>query len=363
MTAKILPFFFPNSGCPSRCAYCDQSRTMGNALAMPAAHEVRRHAERARAELSAAGSPARLEAAYFGGTFTAFPPEMQQQYLQTAAALKAEGVIEAIRVSTHPSFIDRGVARRLSDCGVDTVELGIQSFADQALRQCGRGYDGARAQSACEEVIAAGLDLVVQLMPFLPGADEEDDLRSAAATAALKPAAVRIFPTVVIEGTRLHAWWRKGDYRAADVNEAVDRVAGMLKIILPEGVPVIRIGLQVSEVTDGAVAAGPYHPALGELCYSGLLADVIAQYAAGTSEGDVDVVVDSALASLLTGHGRAGEARLRRLLPGRRVAVVTDRNSVPPQAAQTLWSCDRFVLMKYNGKALIKRRASHGAPG
>ena len=361
MTVKILPFFFPNSGCPSRCAYCDQSRTMGNALAMPAAGDVRRHAARARAELQAAGATSRLEAAFFGGTFTAFPRKVQDEYLHAAAKLKEEGVIDAVRVSTHPAYIDRAAAGRLADHGVDTVELGIQSFADRALVQCGRGYDGARARAACEEVKAAGLDLVVQLMPFLPGAGEEDDLRSAEETAELRPAGVRIFPTVVITGTRLHAWWLAGDYRAAEVTEAVDRVAEMLGILLPAGVPVIRIGLQVSEVTDGAVAAGPYHPALGELCYSALLAGVVARY--GTREGkeDVDVVVDSSLASLLTGHGRAGEARLRRLLPGRRVTVAANNVSVPDQSAQTLWSCDRFVLMQYNGRALVVRRASHGA--
>lgn len=360
MQTKILPFFFPNSGCPSRCAYCDQSRTMGNALALPAVHDVRRHAEQARARITAQGSETRLEAAYFGGTFTALPSEVQQKYLRAAAELKGEGVIDAIRISTHPLYLDREIAGRLVECGVDTVELGVQSFAEHVLVRCGRGYDGATALRACEEIKAAGLDLVVQLMPYLPAADEKDDLYSARATAALKPDAVRIFPTVVIEGTRLHDWWREGDYRAAEVADAVERVAAMLKIILDAHIPVIRIGLQVSEVTDGAVAAGPYHPALGELCYSGLLADVIAAHAGGA---DLPVIVDPALASLLTGHGRAGEKRLKSLLPDRRVTVAVDDASTAPPEAETMWSCDRFVLMKYNEVAYVKRRAAHGAEG
>jgi len=333
---------------------------MGNALALPAVHDVRRYAEQARAESVAGRGPVRLEAAYFGGTFTALSLELQHKYLGAAAALKAEGVIDAVRVSTHPSYVDREIADRLSASGVDTVELGIQSFADRVLTRCGRGYDETEARSACREVKAAGLDLVVQLMPFLPGADENDDLCSARVTAALEPGAVRIFPTVVIEGTRLHGWWQQGDYRAATVPDAVDRVAKMLKIIVSAHIPVIRIGLQVSEVTDGAVVAGPYHPALGELCHSGLLVDVIAEHAGGD---DLAVIVDPALASLLTGHGRAGETRLESLLPARRVTVeVGDASAAPPEA-ETVWSCDRFMLMKYNKVAYVKRRTAHGADG
>ncbi|MBQ5760359.1 MAG: hypothetical protein IIV85_01260, partial [Clostridia bacterium] len=50
------------------------------------------------------------------------------------------------------------------------------------------------------------------------------------------------------------------------VEEAVDLCADLLDIFEEADIPVIRLGLNpTEELSGGAVVAGPYHPAFGEL--------------------------------------------------------------------------------------------------
>lgn len=305
MKHRIVPFWFPNLGCPSRCTYCDQNATRGEAIAMPTPEQIKVAIEDAARE---AGSRS-LEAAYYGGTFTALPAGLQQELLEPVSALLKQGVLAGIRVSTHPSFTSAETMALLVEASVTTVELGIQSFSDRVLEHNGRDYDRAQALRACQLVRGAGLDLVVQLMPFLPQALEEDDLAAARLVAELAPEGVRLFPTVALAGTRLADWWRAGLWQPPSIEATTERVARMLRLIAPSRVPVLRIGLQTSLGLDRAVLAGPYHPALGELCRAALLADVVDSAMAELRLGKAqqpELVVETALASLLTGHDRFG---------------------------------------------------------
>jgi len=255
-----------------------------------------------------------LEVAYFGGTFTALQKEEQVSLLEPAFASLQQGVLSGIRVSTHPAFTTAETMALLTGHGVTTVELGIQSFSTSVLAHNRRTYSGEEALQACRIVQDCGLDLVVQLMPFLPLAEERQDLEAARLVAKLNPSGVRLFPTVVLQGTTLEDWWREGSWQPPSVDATAGRVAKMLYILLTAGVTVHRIGLQSSHSLDEAVLAGPYHPALGELCRSALLADVL-----GSAMGQMqlegadrpEIIADPAVASLLTGHNHFGLRLLR----------------------------------------------------
>ncbi len=309
MKPRILPFWFPNHGCPTRCTFCDQSAAQGEAIATPTPEQIATTIhEAARVE-----SDRPLVAAYYGGTFTALPEKRQLELLEPASTLLRQGVLSGIRVSTHPSYTSTQTMARLHSLGVGTVELGVQSFSTEVLTRNHRNYDRTEALEACRTVLDAGLDLVVQLMPFLPGATEADDMEAARLVAELKPSGVRLFPTVALAGTQLESWWREGAWEPPTVEETAVRVARMLRIIVAAEVPVLRIGLQSSRSLDRAVLAGPYHPALGELCRSALLADVLSLALEEMKrEGTTcpQLVVEQALASLLTGHEQFGLARL-----------------------------------------------------
>jgi len=417
MRRKIIPFWFPNRGCANRCIYCDQSLTMGNAIEMPGLQETEQRVLQAREELRRGGGEQPLEAAFFGGTFTALPLSMQEGYLSLAARLVEEGVLDSVRLSTHPLHVDRETVARLASFGVSAVELGVQSFRSSVLKTAGRGYLGRQAIDACQRVKEAGIELVIQLMPFLPSAVEEDDLHSALVTAELRPAAVRVFPTVVLKGTTLEQWFAQGRYEPATTRQAAIRISRMLEILLRKPIEVMRIGLQVSELTDSAVVAGPYHPAMGELCWGFLLARVLAGLICrrtgpeapislrdrarreqrglrqggrmshsesygedeqrsfrgqprsdvhGGPSGDgsqtvrrskMDISIHPGLASFLSGHGRQGETRLAELCGAGAFSLAVGRGPDPPKGA-IAWRCDRFRIRMYNDQVVIEKEKS-----
>ena len=49
-------------------------------------------------------------------------------------------------------------------------------------------------------------------MPGLPGDDESTIIESAIKAAELRPIAVRLYPTVVVKGTKLHEMYLRGSY-------------------------------------------------------------------------------------------------------------------------------------------------------
>ncbi len=302
-------------------------------------------------EAAAQESQLPLEAAFFGGTFTALPWTVQEALLAPATELSLRGLLAGIRISTHPAFVDLESMARLRSYGVTTVELGIQSFAAPVLALSGRKYDEAGALDACAIVTKAGLELVVQLMPMLPSALADDDIHSARTVATLKPQGVRLFPTVVLANTGLEEWYRTGRYVPPTLDQTALRVSQMLEVIGPAGIPVLRIGLQNSERLDRSVVAGPYHPALGELCWSALLARLAIRglqrvVASGVQYPTLRVA--PSLASLVTGHDQAGLKSITEALGSQGFQWALDG---PPEEVDgaVLWQSKQFTV-SYGGK-------------
>lgn len=262
---RLYPFFIPHAGCPHRCIFCSQRQ--------PAAGDEQPTAVAVSATLEEWLPPCGDgEVAFYGGTFTSLPSDLQRSYLEAVAPFIRSGRVAGIRVSTRPDAIPPGAAKGLAAGGVTTVELGCQSFSPEVLHLAGRGHDERAAANAVDRLRHAGLAVGLQLMPGLPGSDRSEAMRSLAAALALKPDFLRIYPTVVLRDTLLGQWHRQGRYRPLPLDEAVDWCAEMLWRCQRAGVPVIRLGLQATPELDGGRAwlAGPYHPAFGQLVRSRL---------------------------------------------------------------------------------------------
>lgn len=258
----ILPFFIPHLGCPNQCIFCDQHTIAGTANP-PTPQDV---ADRL-AELEPYVER-RPELAFYGGSFTALPPEVQRGYLEPAAAALKSGRLSGIRVSTRPDAIDTGVLHLLESYGVRTVELGVQSMTDEVLLRARRGHSAADSLRALEMLQSGGFVAGVQLMPGLPGETHESAVSGAWRILRLRPDMLRIYPTVVIEGTECAAMYQRGEYQPLTLDGAA-AVTLDIRVMAEElGVQVIRMGLQPSDGLAGQVVAGPYHPAFGSLVNS-----------------------------------------------------------------------------------------------
>lgn len=327
MRSPIVPFFIAHQGCPQRCIFCDQRAIAGSGGELPASGELL-----ARIERYARSAALPLEIAFFGGTFTSLPHEEQERLLAPLQPLRAAGTVGAIRVSTRPDALDPETVALLGGMGVTVVELGIQSMDDRVLAAAGRGHTAADVARAFTLLRAGGIAVGAQLMPGLPGDSADLALDSLQRVLALAPAMLRIYPTLVLAGTRLAERYREGSYIPLSLDEAVALCAAMLLECRKRGVPVIRLGLQATAelATPGRVLAGPWHPAFrqvveGELWYA-LLERLTGGLVSGTA---VAVNCPPGRVSDVVGQKRGNLDRLR-VRRGIAVTRVTANNSLPP---------------------------------
>lgn len=260
---KVYPVFIPHAGCPHRCLFCAQDKSTGQSV-VPEVKEVECWLE---AVLPLQGDG---EIAFYGGTFSLLEEEQQNQYLLAAGRFVASGQVAGVRISTRPDALNARTISRLKASGVTTVEIGCQSFSESVLRAAGRGHTAHDNISAVQLCQSAELHIGVQLMPGLPGGDAMEALQSLQQALEIKPSFVRIYPTVVIEGTALAELWKSGGYQPWTLDEAVDVCADMLQLCRQADMLVIRLGLQCDPQLEENLLAGPYHPAFGQLVRSRL---------------------------------------------------------------------------------------------
>lgn len=267
---RILPVFTPRAGCPGRCVFCAQEQQSGHAASpLPdVLAELRTKLGQAR------GGPP-VELAFYGGTFTCLPDGWPERFLAEAARARDEGIVSAVRCSTRPDAVPPDLLARLAGLGLDSVELGVQTFDDAVLLAARRGHTGRDAAAACRAVKDAGLGLTVQLLPGLPGHTPMLLGQDIEICAELGPDAVRLHPCLVLAGTGLEELWRAGRFAPWDLPGTVEALGRAVDRLWGAGVAVSRIGLAPEPSLERAVLAGPRHPALGTMVRArALLAEV-----------------------------------------------------------------------------------------
>lgn len=314
MRNTLIPVFIPHLGCPCACVFCNQKEI--TSCAPPTPQEVAGQIEEALAKTK---DP---QIAFYGGSFTALEPGRQEAYLGAAAPFLKDGRCESIRVSTRPDAIDGQTAERLKRYGVKTVELGAQSMQDEVLLASRRGHTARQTQEAARLLKQAGFEVILQMMAGLPLDSREKCRRTAQALCALQPDGVRIYPVCVLQDTALYESMRRGEYQPLSVEEAAEWCADALECFEKAGIPVIRIGLNpTEELSGGAVAAGAYHPAMGEIVRSRLMRRKADELIAAREESALLLMVPQGRLSLLRGQKNSNMVYFAARWPDKKLTV------------------------------------------
>jgi len=210
--------------------------------------------------------PSKIQLIIMGGTFPATDLDYQEWFvtrcleamndypnfkpyrwisLEEAQERNEESRVRCIGITmeTRPDWAKEGQTDRMLRLGATLVEVGVQALDDEILRRVNRGCTVNDVKEATRILRDSGLKVGYHIMPGLPGSTFErdlDDLRRIFSDEDFRPDYLKIYPTLVIEGTELYEDWLAGRYKALGNEEAAELLVEAHKYF-PKWVRVARI--------------------------------------------------------------------------------------------------------------------------
>ena len=159
------------------------------------------------------------------------------------------------------------------------------------------------------------------MMVGLPDSTRIEEINTAKALVKLKPKMVRIYPVLVLKGTKLEKDYQNEKYKALTVIQAVEICKELVRMFDDKNIDIIRVGLQnTDEISDpkskeSQVIAGPYHPAFRQLVESSLWYDAIVNKIKklNVKVKEVEVTVNPVDANNVIGHKKENVKNLKEL--------------------------------------------------
>ena len=240
----IIPIFIPHRGCKNECVFCNQRKISG---------EIRDVTERdVREEINRfldmyKNGSRKKQIAFFGGSFTGLEIDTQVKFLNVANEFIEKGLVESIRISTRPDYINELILKILKQKNVKVIELGVQSMDNEVLIASKRGHTASDVIKASNLIKKYGFVLGHQVMVGLPKSTQEKEIETMKRCIELKPEIVRIYPVYVLKDSKLWEMYETKEYTPITLEEAVMRTSKMYEMCVNSGINVIRIGLQTTE--------------------------------------------------------------------------------------------------------------------
>jgi len=195
----------------------------------------------------------KIELIIMGGTFPATPLHYQTLFIQhclDAITRKESRNLEdaktnaeksrirnvGITVETRPDWAKEKHVDNMLNMGITRVELGVQNPSDDIYHLVGRKHTVQDVIEATRIMKDAGLKIVYHLMPGLPGSNPEKDMeafKEIFASSNFKPDMIKIYPCLVLKGTKAYEWYCEGAYRPYANEEAASLIVDIKKIVPP----------------------------------------------------------------------------------------------------------------------------------
>lgn len=300
MKHSNIPIFIPELACPHQCIFCNQAKISGQQV-IPQPEDIPSIVD---TYLNTMNDGREVEIAFFGGSFTGIPLDLQERYLQKAYKYLQEGKICGIRLSTRPDYINPRVIDLLKRYGVTTIELGAQSTNDDVLMASGRGHKSDAIRQAADMIHSAGFHLGLQMMIGLPHDTYERSRQTVDDIISLGADNTRIYPTLVIKGTQLAKLFELGRYTPLDLDTAVAWAKDFYLRFESAGLTILRVGLHASEelTHEKSLLAGPYHKSFKELMMTKIWAEILNKELNGISNKEIRLEVNPSQINFVWGY-------------------------------------------------------------
>jgi len=161
-----------------------------------------------------------------------------QKSFQEVASENEQSLVRNVGTTfeTRPDWCTSSQIENMLILGGTKVELGVQTTDDEILKRIRRGHNVQASASANATLREAGFKVGFHIMPGLPGSDFERDLKSFKALferEEFKPDYLKIYPTLVVEGTELYDLYLKGEYSPLEHEEAAELISRIKEMIPP----------------------------------------------------------------------------------------------------------------------------------
>lgn len=215
----------------------------------------------------------KLELVIVGGTFLFMPQDYQVDFIKSCydaingfdspdlESAKKNNELAKIRsvgftIETKPDYCKKQHVDWLLDYGVTRVEIGVQSLHEQVYEIVNRGHNLHDVIESFQIAKDAGYKIVSHMMPGLPTMTPEEDIsdfKKLFDDTSFRPDMLKIYPTLVLEGTPLYQSYKDGKYTPYSDQDMI-KVLTEIKKIIPKWVRIMRIQ---REISSDQIIAGP----------------------------------------------------------------------------------------------------------
>ncbi len=285
--AVIAVAFIPEHGfCPGSCIYCPRGENApqsytGDEPSMLRGirnnYDTKKQVDNRIKQLHIIGHETdKCELIIMGGTFPSLPFEEQKKIIKSCFDVlnecesrtleEAQKVNETAKnrcvgltIETRPDYCGQEEISRMLFLGCTRVEIGVQCLDDRILEKISRGHGIKEIKNAFRLLRNNGLKITAHMMPGLTGIEkldmkkEMEQFRILFNDPGLMPDELKIYPVLVIPGTKLYDLWKKGKYQTMSKEQAIELIKCIKKIV-PEYVRIKRI---MRDIPEQNVAAGP----------------------------------------------------------------------------------------------------------
>ncbi|MFP4590053.1 MAG: tRNA uridine(34) 5-carboxymethylaminomethyl modification radical SAM/GNAT enzyme Elp3 [Halobacteriales archaeon] len=187
----------------------------------------------------------------------AVEPPTDVAYLEDVAARNERAAVRNVATTfeTKPDWCGDEQVDRMLRLGGTKVELGVQTTFERLNRELNRGHGTDASIRANRRLRDAGFKVGFHMMPGQPGMTEamaRDDFRRLFERPEWRPDYLKIYPTLVVPGTVVYDWWRRGEFDPLDTEAAAELVADV-KAMVP---PYVRIQRVQRDIPADLIAAG-----------------------------------------------------------------------------------------------------------
>ena len=272
----------PQGSCRHGCVYCPSADLAAKSYtgSEPAALRARQagfdpyiQASGRVKQFEEGGHPTdKCEVIIMGGTFLEMPKDYKRSFIkgvyeglnghrsdtleeamdanERADSHKAIG----LTIETRPDVCIKHIGEMLS-YGATRVELGVQHADDRIYRLINRGHTVRHVVSATKALKDSAFKVLYHIMPGLPGSSKKKDIafiKKLFQQERFRPDMLKIYPTLVLEGTALHKMIEEGGFTPYTSEEATDVISEFYRHI-PPYVRVMRIQRDIPArlITDG----------------------------------------------------------------------------------------------------------------